>query len=363
MPFTAIIWGCSWLALVPAQAVNRDRQQAETIYQQLRRSTAWVLAGDSNQRVENTGTGFFVHRGRKLLVTNHHVVGQRATVSVVFPQYIGSHVTGERKHYIRYDRPIRGHVLATNPKLDLAVVELELVPPEAVPVPLATVSCQPGTPIYLVGNPGTSELLWVYNAGVAEQMRQQQITYRSGQTVDARILPIKTQALVKPGYSGGPVVNEAGEFVGVVTGGRMQEAQEVWCIDVSEVRDVLSLVLDQPRQARRLVYPQSSVDFKDLGLYYLNKDQLDRAITQFTTAIQLDPKNLHATYHRGVAWSRKGDWEKAIADLTTVIQRDPQAAQAYRWRSKAYAQIGATAQAEADAKEALRLDPELKKED
>src|SRR5262249_32390813 len=69
------------------------------IYQQARRSTAWVVAKNDNKSIK-IGTGFLVDRSRKLLVTNHHVVDKSDKVEVTFPIYQGHEAVAERKSYI-----------------------------------------------------------------------------------------------------------------------------------------------------------------------------------------------------------------------------------------------------------------------
>ncbi len=51
------------------------------------------------------------------------------------------------------------------------------------------------------------------------------------------------------------------------------------------------------------------------GWVFGNMDNHDKAITDFTAAIQLDPKYAEAYYGRGYAYWRKGDTVKADADF------------------------------------------------
>ena len=59
------------------------------------------------------------------------------------------------------------------------------------------------------------------------------------------------------------------------------------------------------------------------GLAYLAKGDRDSAITDFTGAIRLDPKNALAYNDRGLAWKEKGDNDRAIEDLTAAIKINP----------------------------------------
>ena len=51
------------------------------------------------------------------------------------------------------------------------------------------------------------------------------------------------------------------------------------------------------------------------GRNYGEKDELDKAITDFDTAIRLDKNLAWAFYARGVAFERKGEKSKAEADF------------------------------------------------
>src|SRR5207248_2047503 len=112
---------------------------------------------------------------------------------------------------------------------------------------LAADSPCPGEPIHLIGNPGTSELLWVYNAGTVHQVSPRKLEDRRfGRVLDALVMEIRTRAAVKPGYSGGPAVNDHGDLVGVATMSN-PAANWAWCVAISEVRDVLRMVSDYPK--------------------------------------------------------------------------------------------------------------------
>src|SRR5260370_15630608 len=105
-----------------------------------------------------------------------------------------------------------------DPKRDLAVIELEVVPHAATAMKLAADSPCPGEHIHLIGNPGTSELLWVYNVGTVHEVSARKLEDRRfGRVLDAMVAEIRTRASVKPGYSGGPAVNDRGELIGVAT--------------------------------------------------------------------------------------------------------------------------------------------------
>ena len=59
------------------------------------------------------------------------------------------------------------------------------------------------------------------------------------------------------------------------------------------------------------------------GAAYGNKGEYDRAISDFTEAIRLDPKLASAYYNRGIAYENKGEHDKAIADYTEAIRLEP----------------------------------------
>jgi tetratricopeptide (TPR) repeat protein len=57
---------------------------------------------------------------------------------------------------------------------------------------------------------------------------------------------------------------------------------------------------------------------------YDRKQQYDRAIADYDTALRLDPAQPDAFNHRGEVWRKKGDRPHALADFGTAIRLNPE---------------------------------------
>ena len=338
MPFRLAAKLSGWtLSTLLAIGVAGARAE-ESIHQQLLRSVAWVLV--NKDYGTGLATGFLADKDRKLLVTNFHVVDtghpiydNADNVFVYFPLYKSGRAVIDRKQYIRFDRPVHGKVLAVDAMRDLAVIELELVIPEAKSLPLAPASPRPDDKVYLIGNPGASELLWAKNSGVVLRVDRQQGTDQETRLqIDTTLMEMKTQEPVLKGYSGGPVVNESGQLVGV-TSRSNPAARLAYCIDVGEVRDLLGLIKMHPRD-NHLLDPRSAADYQGRGLYYLGRGREESAIVDFGEALRRDPNKASVYLARGVAFSHKAQYARAAADFTKAWRldgKDPRSCRELAW--------------------------------
>jgi len=59
------------------------------------------------------------------------------------------------------------------------------------------------------------------------------------------------------------------------------------------------------------------------GVSYGKKGEYDRAIADFTKALEINPRLAQAYYNRGVAYERKGEYDQAIADYTNALELSP----------------------------------------
>ena len=94
--------------------------------------------------------------------------------------------------------------------------------------------------------------------------------------------------------------------------------------------------------------------FVSRGTAYYQKGAFNRAISDFTEAIRLDPKNAVAFGIRGRAYSKKRNVDEAIADYTEAIRLNPKDDSAFYFRGEAYRQKADYDRAIADYTEAIR---------
>jgi tetratricopeptide (TPR) repeat protein len=73
--------------------------------------------------------------------------------------------------------------------------------------------------------------------------------------------------------------------------------------------------------------------------------------------VSLDPKDAKIWEVRGSAFRRLGHWDKAVADFSRAIELDPNLAIAWYNRGHVYAEQGQPDQAIPDLSRAIELDP------
>ena len=140
-----------------------------------------------------TATGFFIDADGRVL-TNAHVIDGKNEIDVVL-------VTGRR---------VSARLVGTAPQLDLALLQVTVPAGELQPLPLGdSRALQVGQKVLAIGNP-----LGLHNTLTAGVMSA---LYRSvpGTAVELRDALIQTDAAINPGSSGGPLLNSAGEVVGI----------------------------------------------------------------------------------------------------------------------------------------------------
>jgi tetratricopeptide (TPR) repeat protein len=93
------------------------------------------------------------------------------------------------------------------------------------------------------------------------------------------------------------------------------------------------------------------------GAAHFRRGDLDRAIADFSTAIELDPKDSESLNNRGLAFQWRRDFDRAIADYTKSLALNPKLYAAYANRGNVYRLKGDFKNAIADYDRAVALAP------
>jgi S1-C subfamily serine protease len=187
-------------ALAPAVPVTDDERNNIEIYQKYSQGvvniTSTTLAYDFFLRpVPQSGTGsgaIFDAQGH--IVTNYHVIRDAELLEVTLPN--------KTKH--------KAKVIGTDPNNDLAVIQIDIPSSGVTPIPLGTSKgLQVGQKVLAIGNPfGLDRTM---TTGIISALG------RSIQAENGRIIDdiIQTDASINHGNSGGPLLNNQGQIIGI----------------------------------------------------------------------------------------------------------------------------------------------------
>ena len=103
---------------------------------------------------------------------------------------------------------------------------------------------------------------------------------------------------------------------------------------------------------------QDADSYYDSGIAHHENGDYDRAIADFSKAIELDPNRAEFYHARGGTYLQKDDYDRAIADFSKAIELDPNRAGAYHDRGWTYLLKDDYARAIADFSKAIELEPQ-----
>lgn len=235
------------VAIVMATAIQSNVCANENAYDTAIRSTALIVAGDSQ------GTGVLVDDELNLVVTNYHVIQGNREAKVLFPEFRDGRAIPEYDFY-NDEHMIDATVVASNRERDLAILQIARIPDDIEAIKIGE-QTRPGQSIHSIGNPTASDAMWIYTFGKVRQNYYRVGRYEFGST---QMQVLETDAPINPGDSGGPIVNDNGELVGVSQGFYTESRGYSYGVDISEITWYLNRYKRQLNEGVAETEPESS---------------------------------------------------------------------------------------------------------
>ena len=281
-----------------------NAQTSQEIAKKALNATVLLVMKDANGRTLGLGSGFFVQPNQ--IATNFHVI-EGATSGT-------AKSVGRKTEY-----NIEGFT-AVDEKHDLAILQVSVSSVQ--PLPLGdSDKVEIGEKVYVAGNPKGLE--GTFSDGIISSFR--------GNSTDKRI---QMTAPISPGSSGGPVLNEKGEVIGVSVA-TYRGGQN---LNFAVPSNNLKALIAQLGSAKPLPEGKQSISAEtyfrwgnamyNLGLY-------QDAIANYDAAIRLKTDYVEAYNNRGKAKHNLKQYLPAIKDYDTAIELKLDYAEAYNNRGKA----------------------------
>lgn len=177
--------------------------------------------GPTIQQQQGQGSGF-ITRSDGVILTNAHVVEGASDVTVTLPD----------------GRSFSGKVLGTDPLTDVGVVKVVASKLPVAPLGDST-RLRPGEWAIAIGNP-----LGLDNTVTAGIISAIQRTNAVGE--GQRVPYIQTDAAVNPGNSGGPLINDRGQVIGINTAIRQAPGAGLsFAIPIEVARQIAAQILER----------------------------------------------------------------------------------------------------------------------
>ncbi len=264
--------------LVPAtrRAIGSLDLQSRLIelYDLVNPSVVQILVYTSKSDPIPLGSGSgFVYDPLGRIVTNNHVVADGVVFEVVFSD-------GSRSY---------ADIVGRDVDSDLAVIEAEQLPDDAVPVEMGdSDQLRPGQLVIAIGNPfgeqGSMSMGII--SGLGRSLESQRILDNS---IGTYSLPevIQTDAPINPGNSGGPLLNMDAQVVGVNSAIRTTTGVNSgvgFSIPVNAVKQIIPVLIEEGEYS----YSFMGVSIQSLNLNLQDRYDLPQSLGAYVTGITPD---------------------------------------------------------------------------
>lgn len=138
--------------------------------------------------------------------------------------------------------------------------------------------------------------------------------------------------------------------------------------DYTDAMDMIGVMLTEKGDTlapyyfkRVLTYEPNRADiYYKLGVYYMNQDDLNKAIEHYTKATQLNPRDADSYYNLGYMFIQLKEFQDARNYFSKAIQSQPNSYKAYYGRGYAHEMLGDVINAKKDYRKALENLPMYK---
>lgn len=326
----ALIGSACSLAPEPSQM---PPQGLKDVVAPIKKTVVTVINYDVDGNISSIGSGFFISTSGVLL-TNYHVLDGAYKAEIK---------TQDGSQY-----PVET-VLAKNRLVDLIKVRVDIPQSQVMTVDLARQPPVVADNVFVVGSPMGLEQ--TVSEGIISAVRE----IPSGGKV------LQLTAPISRGSSGGPVLNQDGEVIGVVTfqAARGQNLNFAISIDALEmlVNEASELSLAEWTIRNSKKGPALAAMLCSKGSRLSIQGEYEEALTYFKEAAEANPNDPDAWYGLGSCYVGLDQPEDAIAAYKRPIKSDPDNAMAHFILAMYYKTIGQYEQVIPSLMEVVRIDP------
>jgi S1-C subfamily serine protease len=261
-------------ATVPGK--TRSQKDAK-LYKKVVKSVVYIKTPANEERVFSSGTGFVISKEGKI-ITNYHVI-QKDGEEVKGDGVLNGHpevlVAFQPKRGTSKLTYLKANIVKVNPTLDLALLRLIEKPKNLIPLEFSNnADIEIGHDAHAIGHPKGGEN-WTYTKGLIGQLipnyaYDDTIKLDDVNTKYADMM-IQTSTPISWGNSGGPLVNDKGQLIGVNT-----RSPEYAKVDVS----IWKILKENLRSLKYDVESTVSVDGYDSLNHAVSVDDVKAFIKQ-----------------------------------------------------------------------------------
>ena len=205
---------------------------------------------------DGVGAGWVVDTVKKLILTCRHVVGEQTKVEVFFPTFRNGRLRADSSDYLSRRTTLRasghlvtGKVLRISDELDLALIEVPSLPAGTRALSIADSPVSLGQSVRSIGHRGDVDTLWNSTVGTVRQSgRLAEGYFWRAEKLAVDMPSLILQSPIEVGDSGGPVLDDRGGVVGMISALRRRVPLAAVGPDASAIRRFLKRV--EPPQKR-----------------------------------------------------------------------------------------------------------------
>ena len=236
----------------PAAIVAAQAEHLANLYEKTVESVVFITA--NTQMGVGSGSGF-VWDTEGHLVTNYHVIQSASSLTVKF--FNG--------------REYRADVVAFDPDSDLAVIKINDIDHELIPLPMGNSSeTRPGEMAIALGNPFGEE--FTMTTGIVSAVTR---TLSSGFSSYSIPAVMQTDAAINPGNSGGPLLDMNGAVIGINTQIKSSSRQSSgvgFAVPVDLVKRVVPSLINDGQHS----YPLMGISGNEVNILLRERASLPR---------------------------------------------------------------------------------------